>query len=347
MEVNDSVLDSISPFVRFGGEFRDGPDLAMGSRFLYDHLLEYVAEGRVEYTIDGSSYKLEPGHVVLIPPRSVHTIRARSSAIVVRQSIHFDFVFEGGYATMPAWEWHPNPMHSRAVHDGQRFLDALGLQTVTDLSAYPRVGALFSRILAEVYHAQTGYQVAVKASMLEIILLLHRAAHATVPRDDRFSQLPKPVAEAKRYIDTYYAHHLTLGSIAAVAHYHRVHLERLFKRHIGMTVMNYLASVRIRKAKALLRDANFSIAGVGEAVGYGSPQHFSSMFRETTGVSPRQYRKEAREAGPQGADRNQARSMGDYPMYEVIYDRLHCRKSLIDKGMGRSLADDSAQDDPA
>jgi AraC-like DNA-binding protein len=331
-----SILDSISPFVRFGGEFRDDADLFLPGRVLYDHLLEYLAEGRADYTIEGDTHRVDAGQVVLIPPRTVHTIKARGKGTVVRQCVHFDFVFEGEYASMPAWEWHPNPIHSSDVHDETAYREALELQPVTDMRAFPRVGALFSRILSELYHAEAGYQLAAKASMIELLLLLQRQSREGVAPKRKYPELPHPVAEAKRYIDTYYPQRLTLASIAAVAHYHPVHLERLFKRHLQTTVGGYITSLRVRKAKELLRESNTSIAAVGEAVGFGSPQHFSSVFHETTGMAPRDYRKKAR-GRPREQAGTHAQSFDDYPIYEVIYDRTHCSRAAIDKGMGRYL----------
>ncbi len=67
---------------------------------------------------------------------------------------------------------------------------------------------------------------------------------------------------------------------------------RSFRQYMGMTPMQYITSIRINKAKELLRSTSCSIQEISGLVGYENPLYFSRIFRKQTGLSPSQYRKE-------------------------------------------------------
>ena len=63
------------------------------------------------------------------------------------------------------------------------------------------------------------------------------------------------------------------------------------KRTTGLTFTDYLARVRIEKAKTLLHDRNRRVSEVAYDVGFQSLTHFNRVFRKIAGQSPTSYRK--------------------------------------------------------
>ena len=55
--------------------------------------------------------------------------------------------------------------------------------------------------------------------------------------------------------------------------------------------MQYLTSVRIRRARELLETTDYTVSEIGALVGYDNPLYFSRIFKKQTGVSPAGYRK--------------------------------------------------------
>ena len=66
---------------------------------------------------------------------------------------------------------------------------------------------------------------------------------------------------------------------------------RSFKRYMGVTPMQYITSIRMNKAKELLKNTNYSIQEISGLVGYENPLYFSRIFRKQIGCSPSGYRK--------------------------------------------------------
>lgn len=72
--------------------------------------------------------------------------------------------------------------------------------------------------------------------------------------------------------------------------YSRSYLCRYVAKTTGKTFSKLLNEVRIAEAKKLLAAGQGSIAEIGQLVGYGSDEHFHRVFKESVGVSPREWR---------------------------------------------------------
>lgn len=62
---------------------------------------------------------------------------------------------------------------------------------------------------------------------------------------------------------------------------------------MGITFIDYLTKVRIRKAIDLLFEEDLKMYEIAEKVGYTTQHYFSNVFKKITGVSPAEYRKSA------------------------------------------------------
>ncbi len=82
---------------------------------------------------------------------------------------------------------------------------------------------------------------------------------------------------------------IALADLARAANLSPFHFARVFRDRTGFTPAVYVRSVRINRARELLRQGDLSIKQIGQAVGYGQPHHFSAVFKQATGLSPREF----------------------------------------------------------
>ena len=59
----------------------------------------------------------------------------------------------------------------------------------------------------------------------------------------------------------------------------------------GMNYKDYLSSVRMEKAAALLREGKLNVSQVAQEVGYGSLKNFSAAFKSYFGITARDMRR--------------------------------------------------------
>jgi two-component system response regulator YesN len=87
---------------------------------------------------------------------------------------------------------------------------------------------------------------------------------------------------------------LTLDEVAVELQVSPGHLSRVLKQSLGVTFVEALAKVRVRKATILLADPAVKVYEVAERVGYASQHYFSRAFRRVLGVAPSDYRRGTR-----------------------------------------------------
>jgi AraC-like DNA-binding protein len=101
---------------------------------------------------------------------------------------------------------------------------------------------------------------------------------------------PPLISRAKGFINENYDSELSLGSVARVANVSVYYFCKLFKKFTGLNFTDYLARVRIEKAKDSLLDPNLRVSEIAYAVGFQSLTHFNRMFKKLVGCSPTEYR---------------------------------------------------------
>jgi AraC-like DNA-binding protein len=95
---------------------------------------------------------------------------------------------------------------------------------------------------------------------------------------------------AIRFLHDYLQRDLTMTELAARIGYSAKHLNRLFRRDIGMTPMQYLQRIRLRTAALLLTDhPDMTVREVAAYIGM-EPDYFGRLFRRVHGLTPVQYR---------------------------------------------------------
>ncbi len=83
---------------------------------------------------------------------------------------------------------------------------------------------------------------------------------------------------------------LRLEHLAAVAELSSSHFLDQFRRSMNTSPCKYLITLRIEQSKGLLHNRHLSVLEIAQAVGFDNPQHFATVFRRITGVSPSAYR---------------------------------------------------------
>ena len=108
---------------------------------------------------------------------------------------------------------------------------------------------------------------------------------------------PEAVTAAKQFVQSHLEEPIALDQVIEHVHVSRFYFCKLFKKATGMTLTEYVARIRIEKAKSLLVDPSLRISEVVFAAGFGSIPRFNSVFRQHVGMAPSEYR-ESLKSGP-------------------------------------------------
>ncbi len=101
---------------------------------------------------------------------------------------------------------------------------------------------------------------------------------------------PAPVSSAKQFVQDHAEESITLDQVVQHVHVSKFYFCKLFKKVTGMTLTEYVARVRVEKAKTLLVDPSRRISEVVFAAGFGSIPRFNDVFKRHVGMPPTEYR---------------------------------------------------------
>ncbi|MDC7291452.1 helix-turn-helix domain-containing protein [Blautia schinkii] len=99
------------------------------------------------------------------------------------------------------------------------------------------------------------------------------------------------VERAKEYINENFHKDISLDDVSKVVDISPYYFSKLFKQETGKNFIEYLTEVRLRNARKLLRNQQYSIKEICVRSGYSDPNYFSRIFKKYEGVTPSEFRE--------------------------------------------------------
>jgi AraC family transcriptional regulator len=123
---------------------------------------------------------------------------------------------------------------------------------------------------------------------LVLLLAARTSRRLAEPRGEAF---PDWYLDAVRLVEECYCENVRLSSVAASVGVHPVTLAAAFRRFRGMSVGEYVTSLRLARAARELCVSRASIAEIASAAGFYDQSHLGRAFRRRFGMSPAAFRR--------------------------------------------------------
>lgn len=105
------------------------------------------------------------------------------------------------------------------------------------------------------------------------------------------SEVPPWLAKSVEFIHDNLSTHFSIEEIGSTVGIHPAHLSRVFRKHLGCTVGEYLRQLRIERASHLMLNTNLSLSDLALDSGFADQSHFSRSFKASIGMTPLEYRQ--------------------------------------------------------
>lgn len=105
---------------------------------------------------------------------------------------------------------------------------------------------------------------------------------------------PPGVTRAKEFAQQHAAEQIAMPDAARYVHLSASYFCKMFRKSTGITFTEYVARVRVEKAKTLLLDINKRVCEIAFDSGFESIPHFNRVFKRYAGVAPTEYRASMR-----------------------------------------------------
>ena len=257
----------------------------------------YVAEGSCAQTVLGTGFELHAGDMCFIAPDTPHRVDAGEQClalnVLARTSTFADIFTNDLRGSDPLARFFLAGLYGAARTPYLLF--RRGGEQVRGL-----VGALLAE--QDTADAYTDRALANLLSLLLVQLLRQE------PDPERAAPASATERRNAALID-YLVRHSATATLADTAQrfgYTVPYCSRLVKKLTGMPFSAFETSVRMGRARNLLRTTALPVAAVGAAVGYETPETFLRAFKRTQGATPSAWRAAA-QAGADGkgnADKN-------------------------------------------
>lgn len=249
---------------KFGGDWHSAPHTHN-----YTELF-YIASGKGQFLIQDQVYPVESNNLVIINPNVSHTEVSLGS-----QPLEYIVVGIDGIE-----------LASSASSNGQL--------CVLDRFESAEISTCLRNMLREMEAKTTGYRDICQAYMEILTIRLMRSTPLSVLSEPQGASGNRQCAAVRRYIEQHYKEPLTLDQLSQEAHMNKYYLAHAFKQEYGVSPINHMISRRIDESKNLLVETDLSMSQIAQFLGFSSLSYFSQVFRKTQGVSPMEYRQNAK-----------------------------------------------------
>ena len=248
--------------------------------------LSYVYEGRGTHYTKGSVMPIREKEFLFISPDTEHCIVSPSKEngalvrvcnVLIRKE-YMDKIIKK-YRQIDCF----------ADYD---FTKMLGKAFCLQLSDDSRIVYNHMMAIAHEYnHPSDGGGDIIENCMINLLVYTARLYKEQTEKKQAADNKNENLDEMIKYIRSNFGGNLSLDFLAEQAHMSREYLSRKFKSYTGTNLSDFIAEVRIDRAKQLLRSSAHSVTDISAYCGYTSLGNFQRFFKKLVGCSPSEYRK--------------------------------------------------------
>lgn len=146
---------------------------------------------------------------------------------------------------------------------------------------------IFVCMIDEFSHSPAGYVNMLKSWF--VVMITNILRHNRTAINDPVYNQNKTVDEIIRYINYHIAYDIKVSDIAEANHLSEAYLCRLFKKHTGMTIVQFINKIKMEKVADILKNTDRSIENIADYVNC-STSYLKTLFKKHTGMTMKAYR---------------------------------------------------------
>jgi AraC-like DNA-binding protein len=246
----------------------------------------YVNSGEARIRVDGTTYRLLPGYLYLIPPFTLHDDECDGDF-----SLYYIHFYERAINKVSTFDEYNFPVELKATS-----LDFLLTQRILDINPgrqlihidpheYDNQSTLIRYLndnSKQSFHGLVETQGILYQLMSRFVEFRRKK---TIDKDHR-------VVKSLRYIHENVDKDIAVPQLANIACITEDHFIRIFKKEMGCTPVKYINTKKIEKAQLLLLTTDMPVRDVALELSIDNVSYFNKIFKLHTGKTPGEYRSE-------------------------------------------------------
>lgn len=238
---------------------------------IHTHLyfeIEYVISGKCCQNFQNVSYEFTRGDIALFKPESRHNYQASGELEVLRLKINPEFL----------------PQIYKLYADNFEATNIIHLPPNEVL----RVENILQMIEKEFNDKKEFYSEVISGYLEVLFAILIRVNNLSKVEDVKYANVDfkSIVSYIEKNIKT-----VTPSAVAIYSGYNFPYFSKLFKKHMGKNLSEYINLTKLNMASKLLSETDRRIETIGYEVGFNNKSYFYRVFKRYYGVTPEEYRK--------------------------------------------------------
>lgn len=292
-DTNLKAFEEINPFIREVG-LQNNDSWHNKERRIYDFEMIFCFCGCAHAVVDGVKFDLVPGSLLIIYPNTRHLFWNDSESRTESFYCHFDFIYQDSSPVIfdlynnineyLALLFRENIPHPELIRESPVFEGNYKFPVFLQIKDTDAMASLFRKLYKTYISKSKIMAVTLKVIFMEIIQTI---LSQTVVDDSYTSLNHRSLVEnMKGYIRQNYRRRISVAEIASSVNLCPDHASRIFKKVVGMKMVEFITRFRISKAKALMLFPNLTLEDIAHRVGFESENYFSQLVKKYEGQAP-------------------------------------------------------------
>lgn len=250
------------------------PDIGMHHHDFFEVYL--FLTGDVHYRVEGRSYVLEPGDILLINPMELHQATIGTDKDYERLVLWID----RNYLYQLSGEDHclvrcfdtQAPGHTNLLRPSRGRRAALQ--------------DLMEKLTREAYSSALGNEIYAQGLLMQFLVEINRLLPSQ--NEKHSQQEPDLIGQVLTYISNHYTDNLTLEHLAKEFFVSKYYLSHEFSRRMGTSIYRYILFRRLMQAREMMAAGSPPVS-VYQSCGFGDYANFYRAFKNEYGISPKAF----------------------------------------------------------
>lgn len=233
--------------------------------------------GDVTYFIEGKTYPLKPGDIILINSTELHQPIINNNAIPYERIVLWiNKLFLNSLST--------------AATDLARCFEDQGRENVIrgNIDMVQNIKLILTKLLSLAKSSGIGSDLLYRAYIIELCVYLNRYLYQNEYSPDTDTKQASLMEGIIAYINNHIDEDITIDHLSGHFHLSKYHLLREFKKHSGTTLHKFIVQKKLILSKELILKG-MPITEVYEQAGFGDYSNFFRAFKNEYGVTPKHF----------------------------------------------------------
>ena len=243
-----------------------------------------VLDGSCDYRINLDSFVINKGDILIIDSQSLHSLTSIPNQNMTWASFVFNINMLKSSNTDGVLLKYIAPLLN---HQHQ-----LPIIIKDNIDCYSKIFDVIENIIYCYYEKDIAYELELKSLLFKFFSLLYKnnliKKHQS--KNNITFNTTNKIKLVLNYINDNYSEDISINTLAELCDYSEYHFMRFFKKHIGLTCIQYINNLRLEKSSILLTSTNNAIMDISLEVGFDNLSYFNKLFKRKYNLTPKEFR---------------------------------------------------------